>query len=366
MKIIADENIARVDVFQSLGELVTLPGRDISAKLLKDADALLIRSVTKIDENLVNGSALKFIASATSGIDHVNNAYLSKKKISFHYAPACNARSVVEYVFSAIAYLSKKHDFDWRTLSFGIIGGGNIGGLLAKYLSTLKIDYAIYDPYLQPSNEHEHEHAGKLVSFSEILQRDVLSIHTPLTFDTQYPSYHLFNDDVIEALAPGKILINAARGAVVDNQALLRRLKSDHDLLCVLDAWENEPALELALLKQVELATPHIAGYSLDGKVRGTEMIFDAFCEFFGVGNDKSKALFAIKSSDRKVSTIANQNSNLRSLNKTLLTAYDIRQDHDNMQALLRSQTPALEFDQLRKLYPVRLEYSAGESLPVY
>lgn len=362
MKIIADENIARVEVFQFLGDLVTLPGRDISTAVLKDADALLIRSVTKINEDLLAHTSLKFVASATSGIDHVDSAYLSKQNIAFHYAPACNARSVVEYVFSAIAYLSQKHDFDWRACSFGIIGGGNIGGLLARYLAAMKIDYAIYDPFLADSGEH----AGRFVSFSEVLQRDVLSIHAPLTFESEYPSHHLFSENIIETLTPGKILINAARGAVVDNQALLRRLQADNDLLCVLDAWENEPAIELDLLNQVELATPHIAGYSLDGKLKGTEMIFTAFCDFFQLDKDKGSTLFEAQTSVKRISTSADKSSNLKSLNSTLLKAYDIRQDYYNMQALLTSQTPAFEFDQLRKNYPIRLEYSAGENLPVY
>lgn len=362
MNIIADENIARVEVFKTLGDLKLLPGREINQETIKNADALLIRSVTKVNDDLLKNSTLKFVASATSGFDHVDKACLKRRNISFHYAPACNARSVVEYVFSALAYLSKKHNFDWRKRTFGIIGAGNIGGLLAKYLRAMDINYLIFDPFLNSDSEH-----GKsLTSFDKVLQQDILSIHTPLTFNTEFPSYHLFDKKCISALAPGKILINAARGSVIDNLALKERLEADKDMLCVLDAWEGEPEIDQNLLRRVELGTPHIAGYSIDGKLKGTEMIYQALCQFFSIEQPENNVLFNVDGSKRRDAKIANKLTDISQLNNSLLSAYKIKQDHDAMLSLLNSQQPALEFDLLRKHYPVRVEYSAGENLPVY
>lgn len=342
MKIIADENIAKVGVFRNLGEMQTLSGRNINAQAVKSADVLLLRSITRVDKSLLEGSSIKFVASATSGIDHVDTEYLKQQNIAFYHAPGCNARSVVEYVFSALAHLSDKKKFDWKALSVGIIGAGNIGGLFAKCLDALSIHYLIYDPFLSKDSEY----GSKLCSFSEVLKQDILTIHTPLTTDGDFPSFHLFSQKVLKSLTPGKILINAARGAVVDNNALLARLKSQGDLLCILDAWESEPDVSLDLLKIVELGTPHIAGYSLDGKLKGTEVIFDACCKFFQLDKKLKGDLL-----------VANKQG-------VEVTAYDIEQDHLNMQALLQSQEPASLFDHLRKAYPIRLEYSSEEILP--
>lgn len=323
MKIVADENIAyAAHFFAPLGELVLLPGRAIRRVDVQDADILLVRSVTSVSRDLLEGTAVRFVGSCTIGTDHIDSIYLQKNNIRFAYAPGCNARAVVEYVLSALSTLKVNIAAGEK---IGIVGCGNVGGHLLRCLQAVGANVVGCDPFLVGT-------ALPLVSFEKILACDVICVHTPLTKTGLHPTFHLFDEEVINSLKPGTVLLNAGRGAVVDNDALLRRLQKQNDLRVVLDVWENEPAINPDLLKCVAIGTPHIAGYSAEGKLRGTEMVYDVLCDFLGL--NKTATPVSLEGE---------------------VTPYAIAADA----AALRELYPvdgALAFDRLRKYYIPRRE----------
>ena len=325
LKIVADENIAYAQhFFAGIGELILLPGRAISRSDVQDADVLLVRSVTLVNRELLDGSAVRFVGSCTIGTDHIDTQWLSENNIHFAYAPGCNAQAVVEYVLSAFLAL----EVDLLMSKVGIVGCGNVGGRLLRHLQNSDVDVIGFDPFLLDSGL-------PLVNFEKILECDVICLHTPLTKSGAHPTYHLFDKSVINLLKPGTVLLNAGRGAVIDNAALLQRIENNGDLNVVLDVWENEPAISDDLLAHIAIGTPHIAGYSAEGKLRGTEMVYEALCEVLGFDQ---VAAPIILSGD--------------------VIPYDIFTDD----AALREQYPidgALAFDRLRKHYKPRREYKS-------
>ncbi|MDG2091036.1 MAG: 4-phosphoerythronate dehydrogenase [Gammaproteobacteria bacterium] len=347
INIIADENISGLEYFEKLAIVSKVSGRSLSSEIIQNADALLVRSVSNVNESLLNNSSIKFIASATSGIDHVDVNYLQENNIQFAHAPGSNANSVVQYVFASFAFLSKKYDFDWRELSIGIIGAGKVGGLLADYLDKLNIDCVIYDPFLGES----HPHSDKFVSFEKVLEQDLFSVHTPLTKEGPYPTWHLFNEKVIEALNKGSIMINTSRGAVFDNQTLHSKYKNK-SWKCVLDVWENEPDIFLPLLNQVDIGTSHIAGYSYEGKEQGTAQIYQAFVDYFELDEAQTYPI----NNENKLLKFANSDSELNQINQAILAAYPIEYDYKKLLEL-DVDIPTSSFDGLRKNYPLRREF---------
>lgn len=347
IRVVADENISGLEHFEKIADVSRISGRSICRENIKHADALLVRSVSVINKQLLENTAIRFIASATSGIDHVDIDYLRKNDIQFAYAPGSNANSVVQYVFASLAFLSQKYDFDWRGLSFGIVGAGNVGGLLANYLNKLQIDFSIYDPFLPKS----HPYGDRFVSFREIQKQDVISVHTPLTVEGTFPTRHLFDKHVIHSLNKNVILINTSRGAVFDNAALHQEYAS-HSWKCVLDVWENEPDILIPLLRDVDLGTSHIAGYSHEGKEQGSAQIYQAFVEFFGIEN---VPVYPLDNHTRLLDVPAGK-TELEQINQAILAAYAIQ--HDYLQMLeLANNNPAVSFDVLRKRYPLRREF---------
>lgn len=351
LKIVADENIVGLrDYFAPLGEVTAVRGREITPAMLRNADVLLVRSVTRVDESLLAGSAVKYVGSATSGVDHIDTRWLRERGIAFRAAPGANAGSVVEYVFCALAALAEGGRGHWREKSVGIIGGGHIGGGLARRLEKLGMAYCVHDPFLAPE-----AFAGKRASFAEALAQDVVTLHTPLTRSGPFPTFHMIDEGAIKSLGAEQVLINAARGEVVDNGALLARLRRGEGPRSVLDAWEGEPAISLALLEKVDLGTPHIAGYSLDGKRRGTAMIWRGLCEILGLAMGEPGGAAG---GERVLHAPAFPGGDAADLvNRCLLAAYDIRGDHRRLLELRQAPEPAREFDRLRKHYPVRHEF---------
>ena len=347
MKIVADENMPLVsEMFSAYGEVETFPGREIGLKQVKDADVLLVRSVTPVNAELLAGSSVRFLGSATIGTDHVDQGYLEQNGIQFASAPGCNANAVVQYVLSVLCRLRP----DWQQQTVGIVGCGNVGGRLYKALQKLGVDCRCYDPFLL-----EADHID-LVSFEEVIQSDILCLHTPLTTDGPYPTFHLFNEAVLSQLAPNALLINAGRGAVVDNQALLNLLPQ-HSWQVALDVWEGEPAIILPLLELVDIGTPHIAGYSYDGKVNGTTMVRDAFCTWLG----KDIPEYIIGEKVRGQEQLIDLQSS--TLSDAVLATFDVAEEDRRMRDALLALglAPAVnvskEFDQLRKTCPKRLEF---------
>lgn len=349
MHILADENITQVrEYFSPYGEVVTVAGRSITAAQVRDCDALLVRSVTQVTPALLHDSRCRFVATATSGVDHIDVEGLARAGVTLGWARGCNAVSVVDYVFSVFAAISDGSGDDWRQWSVGIIGCGEIGSRLAKRLLLLGIPVQIYDPLLPVS----HPLAACFAPLEKVLQQQVVTLHVPLTRDGTFPTWHMLTRGLLDRIPQSSLLVNAARGAAIDNSDLLQWLKQRPQQLVVLDTWEDEPGISLELLSRVTLGTPHIAGYSFEGKLAGTRMILQEFCRHFGVAER------GIGETETEVLAVPIQDSESRQLNTLILSAYDVRRDHVSMQALLRSNDSAREFDALRKHYPLRHECS--------
>ena len=355
MKIIADENIPCAEqAFASLGEVRLVPGRGMQAAQVQDADILLVRSVTAVDQALLEYSAVRFVGSATIGFDHVDRAYLQQHGIGFATAPGCNATSAAEYVVSALLVLAQRKGFTLAGKSVGIIGCGNVGSRVRERLAALGMHCVVNDPPLQDQGGHDD-----FVSLEEVLQTDVITVHVPYTRDGAYPTHHLVDEAVLRKLQPGALFINTSRGAVTDNRALDALLAERDDLSVVLDVWEGEPAINTSLFQRVDLGTPHIAGYSLDGKLRGTEMIYRAACDWFGLPGQWRAADFLPAGSVVDCSEPGDMSASAM-LRAAVLGSYDIRADDARLRTML--SLPVGEqpdyFDRLRKEYPVRREFS--------
>ncbi|MCZ6798803.1 MAG: 4-phosphoerythronate dehydrogenase [Gammaproteobacteria bacterium] len=354
MKIVADQNIPQVyEAFSDLGEVELLPGRSIERKHLLDCQCLLVRTVTQIDCRLLDDTAVEFVGTATVGTDHVDLNYLEQNQISFSNAAGCNAEGVSEYVINGLFALSEHKGFDPFELKAGIIGCGNIGSRLLQKLQALGIDTLINDPPLEEIGTPGYH----FVDLDTILsESNFITLHVPLTNDGDHPTWHLFDQQCLQRLNRNCILVNTARGPVVNNVALLDLLERRSDLTVFLDTWENEPDISRALLQQVDLATPHVAGYSVEGRLRATQMILDATCRHFSVKSKWRLSQKLPKTIDLRIEASDNQ---LRFWQRLFAQHYDIWQDH---LALTHSHDMndvefSRHFESLRKVYPNRFEY---------
>lgn len=356
MRIVADENIPLVnEFFGHMGAVVCLPGRTMTAADVRDADALIVRSVTHVNPLLLAGSKVKFVGTCTIGVDHLDQSYLDANSIRWSSAPGCNANSVVEYVYAALCHL----DINWLPVKFGIIGCGNVGGLLYKRLKAQGVDVRCYDPNLTLAQNPD------LASLDEVLACDIISMHTPLVTTGPHPSFHLLGRKELLQLKSGAVLINCGRGAVINNQSLLDVLNERHDLNIVLDVWEPEPDISLELLNKVLLGSPHIAGYSYDGKLNGTEMIYQALCRHLDQSpiSSLSELVPPLSNNELRVDENAHKTSDIFQIVKLLIKqVYDIAADDARLraqaaQALAGNVIFGEGFDGLRKHYPKRREF---------
>ncbi|MCU1728703.1 4-phosphoerythronate dehydrogenase PdxB [Pseudomonas sp. 7P_10.2_Bac1] len=359
MLIVADENIPLIDAFfAQFGEIRRLPGRQITRADVHDADVLLVRSVTKVDRDLLEGSAVRFVGTCTIGTDHLALDYFQQEGIQWSSAPGCNARGVVDYVLGSLLTLAEIEGAALHQRTYGVVGAGEVGGRLVSVLKGLGFNVLVCDPPRQAVEGDGY------VSLEQIIERcDVISLHTPLDKSGEHPTWHLFDHQRLNQLKQGTWLINASRGPVIDNNALRDVLTQREDLQAVLDVWEAEPQVDVELADLCVLATPHIAGYSLDGKQRGTAQIYQAFCDFLG-----QEAV--IKLADllpapwlAKVELSA-ESDPAWALAMLCRGVYDPRRDDADFRRSLVGtvQEQKLAFDALRKHYPVRREI---EGLPV-
>jgi erythronate-4-phosphate dehydrogenase len=354
MKFVVDENIPLAEAFfGEMGELVQLPGRDIRSDQLQDADVLLVRSVTQVNARLLEGSSVKFVGSATIGEDHLDTEFLSSQNIAYSSAPGCNAESVVNYVISALSVLSERHTTPWLDWTVGIIGLGNIGGRLADMLSKLGVKVIGYDPFKVDHPFHTEE-------LNSLIQAaDVISLHVPLTKEGPHPTYHLVDAPFLQAMQDNACLVNTSRGGVVDEQALLEQFSEYSEFEAVLDVWETEPEPNLQLMDAATLATPHIAGYSLDGKLRGTETLYQKVSECFGLPI-RLKLGQLIPEPPLKRISFSTEADPLWAINTAIRACYDVRNDDFRMrQNLHTAQRRGEVFDRLRKEYPKRRDFEA-------
>lgn len=347
--IVADENMPLIEeLFAEIGQKTSvikrLAGRSMSREDVKDADALLIRSITQVDKALLEGSNVRFVGSATIGTDHVDMDYLAQQNIQFASAPGCNAQGVAEYVLTSIAYWAEKRSIDLSSVTVGIIGAGNVGTRVSGVLESLGIDYVLNDPPLQAKGD-----SRDFVDLNVIQQCDVVTCHVPMAITGQFPTHHLINSSFLKTMPEGALLINTARGAVVDNQAALK-VKSTGKLIdYILDVWEGEPDVSIELMKQVMIATPHIAGYSQEGKIRGTYQLYQAFNQWQNREGELELQRF-LPNSPKWTQPI-----NLDGLYQVIKPFYDIEEDDHRMRQVESSISQ--EFDRLRKNYPQRLEF---------
>ncbi len=352
MKILADENIPLVmEFFQAIGSVVTLPGRMMQAEDARDASALLVRSVTNVNEQLLGHSKVEFVGTCTIGVDHLDQEWLQNNQIEFSSAPGCNANSVVEYVYAALCHL----DVNWRHKKFGIIGCGNVGGLLYKRLKLQGVDCYCYDP-LRCDDQN-----ADLTSLENVLACDIVSMHTPLTKTGEHPSFHLISLLELNQLKPGAVLINCGRGSVINNTDLLHFLQSRSDVRVVLDVWEPEPNISLELLAKVSLGSPHIAGYSYDGKLKGTEMIYQALCKHLHRDATLSLSQLVPPLMNNKL-ILAEGASEWEQTKQLIAQVYSIADDDKRLRDLAQNARAGKEnfaegFDNLRKHYPIRREF---------
>ncbi|WP_312978214.1 4-phosphoerythronate dehydrogenase PdxB [Atlantibacter sp.] len=351
MKILVDENMPYArELFARLGDVKAVPGRPIPVAELDDADALMVRSVTKVNGKLLDGKGVRFVGTATAGTDHVDQDYLHQAGIAFSAAPGCNAIAVVEYVFSALLMLAERDGFDLTDRTVGIVGVGNVGGRLQKRLEALGVRTLLCDPPRADNGEPgDFQPLDKLVD-----EADILTFHTPLFKDGPYKTWHLADEALISRLKPGAILINACRGAVVDNAALLKCLDAGQKLSTVLDVWEPEPDLNVALLDKVDIGTAHIAGYTLEGKARGTTQVFEAYSAF--IGKPQQIALDSLLPAPEFGRITLHGPLDQPTLKRLVHLVYDVRRDDA---PLRKVAGVAGEFDKLRKHYLERREWSS-------
>lgn len=284
IKIVADDKIPFLKgALEKVAKVVYLPGKQISNKDLLDADALITRTRTRCNRDLLEGTSVSFIASATIGYDHIDTAYCEHYGIRWTNAPGCNSSSVQQYVVSTLLYLACQRNLDLRKMTLGVIGVGNVGKKVFSAGEALGMKVLLNDP-----PRAKREGASGFVSLDTVLdEADILTLHVPLNQGGKDNTLHLVNRDFIARVRKGAILINTSRGAVVDEAALMEGIGSSVFSEVVLDVFEQEPEIDRKLLEAISLASPHIAGYSLDGKANGTAMSVQAISRHFGLGMDK-------------------------------------------------------------------------------
>lgn len=350
MRILADENIPMLEVFEQHGQLRRVAGRSLDRAVLDDAEVLLVRSVTQVDRALLAGSQVKFVGTCTIGTDHLDLDYFAEQGIGWASAPGCNARGVVDYVLSSLLTLAERDGVDLAQRCYGVVGAGQVGDRLVKVLRGMGWQVLVCDP---PRQQRE---GGDYVDLATLVKRcDVISLHTPLTTLSEHPTHHLIATEQLQALSSGSWLINASRGAVVDNQALKQFLAQRPDVRAVLDVWEGEPQVDIELAQRCDIATAHIAGYSLDGKIRGTAQIYQAFCQHFTI---PAKSVIEFPEQTLLSMQLAAHTPLAEAMRVVCRAVYDPRSDDAAFRLSLVGDADQrrLAFDQVRKNYPVRRE----------
>jgi erythronate-4-phosphate dehydrogenase len=355
MKIVADANIPHVrKCFSSVGDVQVVGGRDITRATVAEADALLVRSITRVNEELLSGSQVRFVGTATIGFDHVDVDYLTRQGIGFASAPGSNANSAAEYVIAGLLQIVRRHAIELEGKSIGVIGVGNVGSRVATKCEALGMQVLRNDPPLQ-------RETGDLayVPIEALYDCDFITIHTPLTREGPEKTYHLADARFLSSLRSGVMFVNASRGAVVDSQALKSAIRAGRLRSTILDVWEGEPDIDVDLLERVDLGTPHIAGYSLDGKIAGMIMIYRALCTHFQLESQFDVGDFLPEPAVPHLALEGDAGSDERLLAHAVARVYDIERDDTNLRRIVTETAPRRGpfFDGLRKNYPVRREF---------
>jgi len=338
MKLMIDDAVWGFDqIFSEFGEVVTLPGRQISNESLQDCDALIVRSRTRVDEELLRNSKIQFVGSTVAGLDHIDQPYLEDNAITLSSAQGCNSNAVAEYVISAIANLSHDYNFKLSDRTLGIIGVGNVGRRLDFKAKQLGIKTLLNDPPRESAEGSEH-----FVSLEEALGADIVTFHTPLTFSGIYSTHNLLDSHNFNHIKKDAIIINAARGGII-NELIWEKTPTKANII---DCWENEPNINPTLQKSAYWATPHIAGHSIDAKFMGSFMIYKDLCKYIKKPlNDNIEHLI-----NPELRIIRENN-----LHETLNSIYSFQADDKVIQDISN-------FEDYRRNYPERYEWRHFET----
>lgn len=352
LRIVLDENIPHAqEIFSPFGYIKALPGRKITNTDLKEADTLIIRSVTNVDAELLKNTAVKFVGTCTIGRDHVKENELKSQNIAFYSAPGCNAQAVGEYVVCCLLEYAQATQITLEGKSLGVVGVGNVGTIVRRYAEALGMKVLLNDP--------PRERAGDplpFVSFEKVLKdSDFITIHVPLIKSGVDKTYHLIDSNALRQMKSSAVLINSCRGSVVNNQELKVALKNKTIRAAILDVWENEPEIDQELFNLCFLGSPHIAGYSYDAKIRGSTMIAEKLAEFYKISlPDYAKlGLPDIhKISARKLTK--NEEIDLKAICNLF---YEPREDTNLLKNSFLEVKAGENFDNLRKKYRKRREF---------
>ncbi|MBI2437798.1 MAG: 4-phosphoerythronate dehydrogenase [Lentisphaerae bacterium] len=387
MKIICATNIPyALEAFGPQGDLLILPPKEITAARVRDTELLIIRSTLRVDRELLSGSRVRFVGTTTIGTDHLDLPYLERSGINWCAAPGSNANSVAEYVAVALLCLAQRHGFTLSGKTLGIVGVGNVGSKVLQKAQALGLRVLQNDPPRQaltglPGRAWAGGQAAEknpvFLPLAQVLaEADILSLHVPLTRTGSYPTWHLAEERFFERLKPGAIFLNTARGAVMDSDAFLACRAAGKVAYAIIDTWEGEPEFRTDVLAKADIATPHIAGHSFEGKVMGTVMVYQAACRFLGVEPTWTPegALPPPIVPEIRVDLPAGQ-SEEAVLWQIVRQVYDIEADDRRLRAVAGADAPTRSepdaktrgkpdaktrgrhFEQLRRNYPIRREF---------
>ena len=351
MKIVCDNKIPFLrGVLEPFVQVVYLPGKETTPEVVRDADALITRTRTKCNEALLKGSQVQVIATATIGFDHIDTAWCDRNGIFWENAPGCNSGSVQQYIASVLVTLARKYGFRLADKTLGVVGVGHVGRKVARIASLLGMKVLLNDP-----PRARKEGSEGFVGLDELCaQSDLITVHVPLQREGEDATWHLFDRARLESLRPDQILINSSRGPVVDNAALKDVLLSGGLKAAVLDVWEGEPDLDPELVDALAISTPHIAGYSADGKANGTSAAVQTVSRTLGlplatweveeIPAPPQALSFTVEAAGKSLQDV---------LTEAVLHTYDVSQDSNALRGALD------QFERLRGDYPVRREFPA-------
>lgn len=351
MKIVCDNKIPFLrGVLEPYAEVVYMPGKETTPELVKDADAIITRTRTICNESLLKGSAVKVIATATIGFDHIDTDWCEANGIIWRNAPGCNSWSVKQYISSVLVAMAQKHGFSLEGKTLGVVGVGNVGSKVAVAARALGMKVLLNDP---PRARKEGQEG--FVSLDDLMAgSDIITLHVPLSKDGEDATWHLFDGSRIASMGKEQILINSSRGPVVDNKALKAALQAGGIKAAVLDVWEGEPELDPELIALLDITTPHIAGYSADGKANGTMASVRTVAEILGLPlTDWTPSGVPAPEQNLEFEIDAQGKSCEEVLREAVLYTYDVREDSDRLR-----NAPEL-FEKLRGDYQIRREPSA-------
>jgi erythronate-4-phosphate dehydrogenase len=348
--IVIDEHIPFIKgVFEPFARVIYVKGSQIDRNLALKADGLIIRTRTRCDAQLLEGTPVKFIATATIGTDHIDTDFCDRNGIKWHHAPGCNSSSVSQYIASSLVNLALKHRFNLAGKKIGIIGVGHVGSKVAKLAEALGMIPLLNDP-----PRARDEKAGNFMPLEEVLETcELITLHVPLTTQGYDKTYGLVNSHFIEKLQHKPILINTSRGDVVDTHTVKNALITGEITGYAADVWENEPAVDKEIINLSDIATPHIAGYSVEGKANGTAACVQSASRFFGFGLDPWYPTSLPNPENQIITIDPTGKSEEQIIIESILSAYDIMRDD----TAFREEISA--FESLRNFYPVRREFSA-------